>query len=245
MSAWNRIPEFELVTPDARNMLSASATATADSSIRHGPRRCPRSAKRSSAALPVIGGLAGHRMDVGTLETALGCPGVESTDGLGVELDRARGAGRAHHLGSFGLDELLEDEANDVTDEIHSVAGTERARDLRDVTLGQDHRGVLLLVSPARNTPRIAPMAWSCSAYVVDHRAPHAPPPGRTHISRPCPYPAIDLHDVGIRTSEMVGVLSVVLVTWKRSDARPIARTESSLRSTGSCAITCPVGRAQ
>ncbi len=72
----------------------------------------------------------------------------------------------ADHRTSLGLHQLLEDEADEITDEIHAVTGTKRVEQRGHVRLVKGHRGALLWCVRFRNTPRITPMA----TYVVDPR---------------------------------------------------------------------------
>jgi hypothetical protein len=117
----------------------------------------------------------------------------------------ASGTGRPSGL---CLDQLLEDEAGQVADEVDAIAGTERVEQRGQVQLFEGgHRGVLLwLVRSARNTPRITPVTHlrgGSSGYPKPHHlvgltqvqlghgrlvAGRSPPPGvakRSHVDGP------------------------------------------------------------
>lgn len=65
-------------------------------------------------------------------------------------------AAGADHLGGFGFHQLLEDEADEVTDEIDTVAATERLEQRGHVRLGQERLGRrhLLAFGESSSLPR-------------------------------------------------------------------------------------------
>ena len=106
-----------------------------------------------------VAGLGGH--EPGAMAVAL----VGSRLGALVE----PGADR---LGRLGLDELLEDDAHGLPDEVHAVDASERVGEVGEGRLVEGHR-VISLVGSARNTPRITPMGPPTGGW---SRSPQSPP---------------------------------------------------------------------